>query len=373
MEILLSIGFSITGFTVLLLLQKRGANSVNKFTTLILCLWFVRFLLFYLKHQVNLSCIPWLYFIDQSLFFLDGVLLFWFSKSLTKQQFAIGRESLHLIPFIVSLAPTISLFFLMDRSGLNQLYGHVSSQVSSKVYTLSWEEMIFICAIVVHNIIYLILANKNLRLYDFSIHLNYSTVDKIRLNWFRRFLSLWFLLLVLPVIAYFLNYIQPVIDLSILESILITSMVALATYYSFHSNNQLYANLNSSEVKGKSTNSPKKYDETELNEIFMALEKHMIEEKPYLDENLSLSILAEQIGVKSTTLSNTIKVRAKVNFYTYVNQYRVEQVKKELKSSKEQIIIIAYNNGFNSKSTFNKVFKDFTGYSPSEYRKNKTE
>ncbi len=371
MEILLSIGFSIAGFTVLFLLL-RGEVIANKFAALILSLWFVRFLLLYLKSSVNLSGIPWLYFLDQSLFFLDGVFLFWFSKSITKHRFVLVKESLHLIPFVVSFAPAICLFILMDKLELNQLYKQVSTQVNSQEYILSWEEIVFILVIVVHNIVYLIFANKNFKLYDFRIYTNYSTLDEIRLNWSRRFLLLWLLLLVLPIIAYFINYIHPIIDLYILERILIISMVAIAVYFSLHSSNQSYAELNSSETKSKSFSTSTKYDEAELNKIFIVLEKHMIEKKPYLDENLSLSVLAEQIGVKSTTLSTVIKVQAKVNFYTYVNQFRVEQVKKELKSTNEQIIIIAYNSGFNSKSTFNKVFKDFIGCSPSEYRRDKT-
>lgn len=373
MDIILSIGFSVTGFTLLILFQKRELNSVNKFASLLILLWFIRFLLFYVKAYADLSGIPWLYFIDQSLFFLDGVFLFWFSKSLAKQNSFSMKDSLHLIPFAFSLIPAVSLFVGLNSSELHQLYQNIQSQVHSHTHTLSLGEMIFILAIIIHNFIYLILARRNFKQYDLEIHSSYSTVDKIRLNWLPSFLLIWAILMVLPLVAYFTNYLNPVLNLSVLEFFFIASMVTIAAYFSLKINGQYYANLYRNQSSDKSVNSSKILNEEELNAIYLRLERHMLDKKPYLNESFSLSDLADQIGVKPTKLSSVLKFQAKVNFYNYVNAFRIEQVKKDLLSTDEQVIIIAYNNGFSSKSTFNKVFKDFTGHSPSEYRRIKTE
>jgi len=150
-------------------------------------------------------------------------------------------------------------------------------------------------------------------------------------------------------------------------------MVLVAAYFGYNSTHQLYANVELNEKRSKVVSTPKKVNEEEFQELYLRLQAYMSDKKPYLDEDLSLSGLAEQLGVKPNKLSNILKSQAKVNFYTYINGFRIEQIKKELVSTKEQVIIIAYNNGFKSKSTFNKVFKDFTGVSPTAYRRNKTE
>jgi AraC-like DNA-binding protein len=59
-----------------------------------------------------------------------------------------------------------------------------------------------------------------------------------------------------------------------------------------------------------------------------------------------------------------------MNFYNLVNEYRIKEVKDRLKSDKYKrltILAIAYDSGFNSKSSFNTIFKEKTGQTPSEY------
>ena len=84
---------------------------------------------------------------------------------------------------------------------------------------------------------------------------------------------------------------------------------------------------------------------------------------------MTLNRLAEQVQLSANQLSQVINTQAGGNFHDYVNQFRVEEVKKALVESDEQIILLAYNHGFNSKSTFNDVFKKFTGLTPTQYRK----
>ena len=60
------------------------------------------------------------------------------------------------------------------------------------------------------------------------------------------------------------------------------------------------------------------------------------------------------------------------NFYDFINLYRIEESKKLLrnpKNNEKTILEILYEAGFNSKSTFNALFKKHTGVTPTEYRK----
>jgi len=65
----------------------------------------------------------------------------------------------------------------------------------------------------------------------------------------------------------------------------------------------------------------------------------------------------------------------KKSFYDVINSYRVEEAKRLLLDEKNRnytILSVGFEAGFNSKTTFNPVFKKFTGVTPTEYRDNKT-
>ncbi len=101
------------------------------------------------------------------------------------------------------------------------------------------------------------------------------------------------------------------------------------------------------------------------------LTTQMETEKPFLNEDLSLSILAEQSQISQSHLSQIINQHFQRNFYDFVNQYRVEEAKKKLSSPEFDhlsILGIAFECGFKSKSSFNRYFKKYTGSSPSEFK-----
>jgi len=100
---------------------------------------------------------------------------------------------------------------------------------------------------------------------------------------------------------------------------------------------------------------------------------YMIEKKPYLDSELTLSSLAKDISMSRSQLSQLINDGLGENFYDFVNKYRVEEVKRLMTDPQAKnfnLLGIALEAGFKSKSTFNLIFKRFTGLTPTEYRKN---
>jgi len=102
------------------------------------------------------------------------------------------------------------------------------------------------------------------------------------------------------------------------------------------------------------------------------LETLMASEKLYLDNELSLPQLAEAVGVSVHDLSFLLNEKIGLNFFQFVNGYRVEEAKQIMLSDKYKhlnILGIAYSAGFSSKTTFNTVFKTQTGMSPSEFMK----
>ena len=99
------------------------------------------------------------------------------------------------------------------------------------------------------------------------------------------------------------------------------------------------------------------------------IQLYLKSEKAFLDESFSLKQLSKQLGIAPHLISMVINSELQQNFYTLVNSYRVEEAKELLLGeTRPTIIEIAYASGFQSKSAFNKVFKQFTGQTPSDFR-----
>ena len=120
-----------------------------------------------------------------------------------------------------------------------------------------------------------------------------------------------------------------------------------------------------------------KYESSNLQEAqkekyLTLLLSHMDKEKPFLEPELTLSHLSEQIKIPSHYVSQVINEKMKCNFLDFVNQYRVKESQAKLSDSKFDhytILAIAFEAGFNSKTTFYSAFKKHIGTTPSNYRK----
>jgi AraC-like DNA-binding protein len=92
-------------------------------------------------------------------------------------------------------------------------------------------------------------------------------------------------------------------------------------------------------------------------------------EKFYLNPNLTLSQLAELLNININVLSQVINELLDKNFHQLINEYRVNEVKHYINDPKRTLYGIALDSGFNSKSAFNRIFKEITGLTPSQYKK----
>ena len=106
-----------------------------------------------------------------------------------------------------------------------------------------------------------------------------------------------------------------------------------------------------------------------LKEYKGRLEKLFEEDHTYLDNDLTLVLLAEKLRIPAHHLTQLFNVYIGENFNQYVNKYRVEYACMMLADVDEDIFIedVAYKSGFNSKVSFNRHFKNITGCTPKEY------
>jgi len=111
-------------------------------------------------------------------------------------------------------------------------------------------------------------------------------------------------------------------------------------------------------------------DTAMVEEINGKLLLYIENEKPYLNSELSLQDLADKLDVKRHHLSNVINQNHNKNFYEFINQYRITEVKAMLTDPENKhlkLISLAYDAGFNSKATFNRIFKQTTNMTPSQF------
>ncbi|PTB97339.1 hypothetical protein C9994_03390 [Marivirga lumbricoides] len=99
------------------------------------------------------------------------------------------------------------------------------------------------------------------------------------------------------------------------------------------------------------------------------LHQYMEEHKPYLEEDLSLQMLAEKTRIPVKRLSFLINQITGKHFFDYINTYRIEESKKLLVETDLTVQQIMYEVGFNSKSSFHTAFKKNTLLTPSNFRK----
>jgi len=124
------------------------------------------------------------------------------------------------------------------------------------------------------------------------------------------------------------------------------------------------------------TSSEKRYKKSALDEQMMdqyevSLTKFMQKSKIYLEAEVSLEELSDKTKIPKHHLTQLLNERFGKNFYTFINEYRIGEALEKLKSPDIDISILslAFDCGFNSKSSFNNYFKKVTGLTPSAYRK----
>jgi AraC-like DNA-binding protein len=109
----------------------------------------------------------------------------------------------------------------------------------------------------------------------------------------------------------------------------------------------------------------------QADEYLTRLLRFMDDEKPFLNGDLTISDLARKTGIPKHYITEVLNEKYGRNFFSFINEYRVREVLSRINDSRYQhytILAIAFDSGFNSKSTFNSFFKAYTGKTPSTYR-----
>ena len=220
---------------------------------------------------------------------------------------------------------------------------------------------------------YIPLALRRVNEYQKVLYENYSTTNKRSLKWLQTFLII-ILVISIPWAASFILYVFDSFYESVFVFGIVTVALVILLFWIGYFLLLQYQWFEIAPIKDKlieEETSSTKLSANTLN-YYHQLQQLLEEEKVYEDVHLTLDKLSEQLQISSGYLSQIIKEHEQKNFFELINSYRVESVKEKLLDDAYKnytIMGIAMESGFNSKSTFNAVFKKFTNETPSSYKK----
>jgi len=284
-------------------------------------------------------------------------------------------HTLHFVPFVAFFAVSVvfrdkpifdnlSGFFVIDR--------FISLRI---VYSVC-----FFLSVTVYSILSFIeIRRHQARLRDVVSY----TSEKMTLNWLKILSITFYVGFLMVFILGGINIIAGLLhfDPYILTFIFISFFSFAYSFYAIRQPEILNYPASPPEEDGDAVQKgPEKYAKSGLRdeqaeEYLTRLLNYMEEEKPYLDSDLTILDLSKKTGIPRHYITEVLNEKHGRNFFTFINEYRVKEVISLINDPKYQhytILAIAFDAGFNSKSTFNTIFKASSGKTPSEYRKELT-
>ncbi|NAS30777.1 helix-turn-helix domain-containing protein [Flavobacteriaceae bacterium R38] len=366
MEVFFFIGIVICAFLVLLIFNKKKRSESDRIFGIWQIILTIHFSLLYIRHSELIQEYPHFIGLDTSLVLLHVPFIFFYTRSIVGTGLKKSQLIIHLLPFVLmSLTLMITLFFISGDEKLTLYNRQLSGQ---KLFSIT-DIILFIQCF-----IYIPLSYRIVRRHSELVKANYSNIEKRNLSWLEMILIGASIVFGLIFLLHLFYLISNDIDFQVVSKISILSICLFQLILGYFGIR--YTPI-FSEIEENTIRDSPKYEKTGLSKAtakkyFSALEEYMKMNKPYLDAELTLKNLAEQLKISSNHLSQVINQFTNKNFYTYVNEYRIEEVSRLLTDINQQqysILGLAYDAGFKSKSVFNALFKKIKGITPSEYRK----
>jgi len=221
-------------------------------------------------------------------------------------------------------------------------------------------------------VVYILLAVRLISFYQAKARQTLSSYNPDIFKWLWSLIVFTAVVWALSTLFYFLKLPQAIITLSYLLLVLLVYLVAIVQWRNpslFHVR-QLDAELAASNQPESNRPSEGVLDE-DMRSKFLSLVQNQVKDQAlYRDSDLTLATLAETVGINVHHLSETLNLQGGKNFNQFINEYRVAEVCQQLKNkSDRKLVDLALDAGFASRSSFNAIFKKFTGKTPSLYRR----
>ncbi len=297
----------------------------------------------------------WLMILNQNLVWLYGPILYFLVKKILLKQPELITIGIHLIPFAITLSVRLSEIHIefFNANYFTLLYSQIFCYTIFSTILITRRRNKFKNLIFFHQdstyfwLVFLILGAYGLTLFDIII------INLFNFGYFPD-------LKIISIIACgFSVYVSSLALLVIYQPKLISETIS-------QENTQ---NEDDKESKIQLRNIELTTDL--VADIDRRLEKFVVEYQPHLDESISLGKLASFLGITRNQLSEFFNVHKNTSFYEFLNKLRYEESITLLTKTNSDLTIadIAYQAGFNNRNSFYKVFKEKTGITPAEFRK----
>lgn len=387
-------GIIITFFLSFILLSKRNKTGADKILSLWLPFIGLHLLFFYLN-STDLTFFPVLLGIAIPFPLIHGPFLYLYTASLTNQSSGKWMNLLHFVPAVLTYFSLIPFYALGVEEKI-EVY-----QTGGKGFeTLTGFIM---AAIIFSGIAYVILSLWTLKKFRRAAKNEFSYTENINLTWLRYLIFgigvIWVsvifgtdsttyssVVLFVLFIGYFgIKQVGIFTQAPPSEEIMDTAGIVSGLKeiapenfsFAFKERMTEEKKENMAALVNQHSAEKIKYQKSGLNDssaekIHEKLKLQMQTEKWYRDPELSLSQLAQKLNIQTNILSQVINSYENRTFYDYINQLRIEEFKKMVilpENQKYTLLSLAFDCGYNSKTSFNRNFKKVTSLSPSEYLK----
>jgi AraC-like DNA-binding protein len=365
-EPILFVGISQSFFAGLLIATRRPFTTANRIMTAWVFLFCIELIFALINRKVlDMYSFPFISF-------TYGPLLWLYVRYTTipSRRFSTWG-ALHFLPFAVFFA--VSIFFreepiFDDLSGFFVIDRFIPLRI---VYSI----IFFLSVTVYSSLSFIEIRRHQSRLRDTVSYTN----ARLTLNWLKILSITFYTGYVVVFILGGINIIAGLLpfDPYVMTFVFITFFSFAYSFYAIRQpallDNPAVVNeengINTITSAGRYARSGLRDEQAE--EYLTKLLNYMDEEKPFLDSDMTINDLSKKTGIPRHYITEVLNEKHGRNFFTFVNEYRVREVISRISDPKYRhytILAIAFDAGFNSKSTFNTFFKAYTGKTPSSYR-----
>ena len=356
---------------IILILYRKGKRASNRIIGLFILICSLHFS-WSMVIDTNLGdVIKQLFWFPYSYLLALGPLLYLYTKSLTQHNFKFNSAALaHFMP--VAIEFLVQLYFIRQGIADETVYYDSTGFTGFRIVQLT------------SSAISIVLYGKNalalIRFHEASLVENFSNQRDITLLWLYNLVKylrvLWVFWLAFEVsFVLFLQFQMHFLSVYFLLYILL----AIVTYSTYWIGLQTIVKSGTlidilpAQIAIEKSSVYSRVSASDLSNYAIRLNMLMQSEKLYLHETLNLRMLSQRLDIEPNLVSHVLNNVLHKSFYDYVNEFRIAEVKRKIEDaaySHLKIVEVAYECGFNSKATFNRVFKKVTGKSPSDFRKN---
>jgi AraC-like DNA-binding protein len=307
------------------------------------------------------SCLPLLF----------GPLLFFYTRSVLYKEFAIDwRKGVHLLAFGIVFCYAEGIYLSSSRQEQENFLHEVAAQRFPRILSVA-SLLIFL-----QFLVYIVVSLRLVLRYKKAAGQQFSDQRRTDLSWLYSTLLFFAGVIVFAALRDCLVR-SPGIYLGLFNALVLCMLIFVnrvllralrqQDFFAFSEESPAPSPAGNGGLEERVRVNPQQEGIAERILVYME------DQKPYMDSELTLDQLAGQLSLKAKLLSQVINEVLGQNFFDFVNRYRIQEARRRLtnpEDPKVTVLEVLYQVGFNSKSSFNTLFKKYTGLTPTEFRKN---